>query len=775
MFNLSSLHQFAMTSFEGKNKGYDEVPAEAMKLRKTCVRLDLSLNKIDKLEPEFSKFSLLTSLRLRGNYLDTFPDPIFDLQALKILDLSNNTLSILPPEIACLPHLSELIMGQNIISEIPPEIGQMTNLVNFTFPANRLMTLPTEMSNLSALTCVDLSNNNFYEFPSVLGKLSNIRTLWLFHNNLYKLKGIDGKWFFTNCLIRSIPHELTCLTNLSELIIIRSRVNKFPKFLRQLPKLSNFILTDSLLTRGDLTIDNCCMLLDSNRLTSLHCVENDNVFSLSLKNNLIKRIPNTNELQSIEELDLTNNQIFQLEQNNLHPGLKRLSLASNKIITMHFPFLPSSLFTFLPHLHKFFADINQLSTLPTSLTLLHNLKELKLSHNLFTEIPPDVLALTTLTNLFMTHNLLSEIPSGITKLQNLQVVDLSCNNLTTINNIIPCNLIRSLSLSFNKNLDITPELTQMEHLEDVSYTGTVQLMKYPLDISFVKKLHRKRPQTIIHTPLLFLDSARCNQLKLPLSAPQFEENDCVCPVEIGTSNMCGVRDSMQDTMVAITNYLGVGFHFLSIFDGHIGINCSCFCASQFPECFASILTKDARLSIEDALTQVFKTINTRIDQAKFKDGTAANVVLVTPKQYFVANVGDSRCILVRRNSILTLNEDHTIVNADELQRVRSADGFIEKAKVNGEIVLTRTLGDLHCADVVECTPHISCYERAVDDVCVVLCCDGVFDVLSNEEVGEICRKKSNEPACVLAATIRDLAYSSGCKDNISCIVCKLVS
>lgn len=122
-----------------------------------------------------------------------------------------------------------------------------------------------------------------------------------------------------------------------------------------------------------------------------------------------------------------------------------------------------------------------------------------------------------------------------------------------------------------------------------------------------------------------------------------------------------------------------------------------------------------------------------------------------------------------------MNTDHTIRNPDELHRIRTADGFVEHSKVNGEVVLTRTLGDIQCASVCTCTPQITCQERGVDDVCIVLCCDGVFDVISNDTVGTICRQKSTEPAWVIASTIRDIAYNSGCKDNISVVICKLMS
>ncbi|EMD49329.1 leucine-rich repeat containing protein [Entamoeba histolytica HM-3:IMSS] len=845
------------TNLVAKSKGYTCIPNEIMKLKHSLKSLDLSLNQINSIEPSFSNFSLLTLLRLRGNNINKFPDPILDLQSLKCLDLSNNHITSIPPNIVCLNNLSELIMGQNNLTSLPKEIGIITTLVNITLPANNLKELPLEMCSLTKLTFVDLSNNNFDNFPQVLGKLSNIRTLWMFYNNLNKLKGIEGikhlnqlkllhnkftqipkqifnltelcsleldnnlirkippeikelkklkEIAFTDCLIQRIPEEIVSLSNLQELVIVRSRVNEFPRFLRKMPKISNLIITDSLITEVSCTLNNCCIILENNKLTEIKCTPNDNVFTLNLCNNHLKKIPNTTDLQTIHELYLTNNFIQQIEQTELHSNLKILTLASNKLTS--FPEkgisynklkelnlsnngisqLPNNLFTFLPYLKILKLGINQLTTIPTSLGILNQLEELNLSHNKLTEFPLNILKLTSLTNLYLTHNYICDLPKNLSQLNNLQVVDFSSNNIISALPLIKCTTIKSLSMAFNKNLHIPSELTLMKQLKNINFIGTLPEVKYPLNVNFIKQLNifeiscfntekrdRNKPQTIIHTPLLFLKSAYCNQLKLPLSSPQFEENSFECPVEIGISNMCGKRDSMQDTSVVITNFLGIGFHLLSLFDGHSGIYSSCFCASQFPNCFANILSKNPQQSIEDALIHSFKEMNQKINEYKFNDGTAANVVLITPQRYFIANVGDSRCILVKKDSIIILNEDHTINNPDEVQRIRKLNGFIDHSKVNGEIVLTRTLGDIQCSSVCSCIPQITCHERGIDDICIVLCCDGVFDVLSNELVGEICRKKSNESASVLSSLIRDIAYNNGCKDNISCIVCKLMS
>lgn len=56
---------------------------------------------------------------------------------------------------------------------------------------------------------------------------------------------------------------------------------------------------------------------------------------------------------------------------------------------------------------------------------------------------------------------------------------------------------------------------------------------------------------------------------------------------------------------------------------------------------------------------------------------------------------------------------------------------------------------------------------------IILACDGLWDVMSNEEVIDIV-KQVGSPAAA-AITIRDMAYQLGSSDNISVIVISLKS
>lgn len=83
-------------------------------------------------------------------------------------------------------------------------------------------------------------------------------------------------------------------------------------------------------------------------------------------------------------------------------------------------------------------------------------------------------------------------------------------------------------------------------------------------------------------------------------------------------------------------------------------------------------------------------------------------------------------------------------------------------------------------------PEITFTARSEEDECLILASDGLWDVMTNEEVGEVARhilrrrRRSlsmdvTSPAQVVADSLTDIAISRNSKDNISIIVVDLKS
>lgn len=91
-----------------------------------------------------------------------------------------------------------------------------------------------------------------------------------------------------------------------------------------------------------------------------------------------------------------------------------------------------------------------------------------------------------------------------------------------------------------------------------------------------------------------------------------------------------------------------------------------------------------------------------------------------------------------------MSEDHKPSLPEEMKRIVSAGGRVLYDRVNGELAMSRALGDFQyksnpdlpfSEQLVICIPDVSVHVRdfAKDEI-LVLACDGVWDVLSNSDV-----------------------------------------
>jgi len=105
------------------------------------------------------------------------------------------------------------------------------------------------------------------------------------------------------------------------------------------------------------------------------------------------------------------------------------------------------------------------------------------------------------------------------------------------------------------------------------------------------------------------------------------------------------------------------------------------------------------------------------------------------KMLHVGNVGDTRAVLCRNNTALRLTKDHKADDPDEAAMIKKRNGYIGRLKrVNGLLAVTRAFGDHLLKPPISVKPHFKSIEITSNDQFVVLACDGVWDVMKDEEV-----------------------------------------
>ncbi|DBA70974.1 TPA: hypothetical protein ACH3X2_011414 [Trebouxia sp. C0005] len=131
-------------------------------------------------------------------------------------------------------------------------------------------------------------------------------------------------------------------------------------------------------------------------------------------------------------------------------------------------------------------------------------------------------------------------------------------------------------------------------------------------------------------------------------------------------------------------------------------------------------------------------------------GCTAVVALIEGQTLLVANAGDSRCVVSESGKAVAMSYDHKPTDAAEHSRIIKAGGYVMDGRVNGSLNLSRAIGDMEYKQ----TSHLSAAEQAVTafpDVrqiqlgssseFMILACDGIWDVLNNQQAVDFVRQR----------------------------------
>ena len=144
-------------------------------------------------------------------------------------------------------------------------------------------------------------------------------------------------------------------------------------------------------------------------------------------------------------------------------------------------------------------------------------------------------------------------------------------------------------------------------------------------------------------------------------------------------------------------------------------------------------------------------------------GTTCTALLLQDGYGFSAHVGDSRLYLIRKRGIFLMSEDHSAV----MELVTAGTLTLEQARQHPDKnVITRSLGGREQVEV-STWPHplpLLAEDR------FLLCSDGMYDQIEDEEICGIVSSQSPADAC---RQLVDIARQRGGGDNISVAVVAL--
>lgn len=166
------------------------------------------------------------------------------------------------------------------------------------------------------------------------------------------------------------------------------------------------------------------------------------------------------------------------------------------------------------------------------------------------------------------------------------------------------------------------------------------------------------------------------------------------------------------------------------------------------------LIKDA--DSETLISRMLDAANRRLFEAMYavggKPGMGTTVVGVvfSDRVALVFNVGDSRAYTIRKNSLIQLSRDDTLDVRRGTSRARSH-------------ALTQSLGGSTKPQSLQ--PHLQ-HVLLEDDDALLLCSDGLTDMIEEDEIAGILIRHAENPAKQLIAA----ALDAGGEDNITVII-----
>ncbi|KAL7077965.1 hypothetical protein ACQ4LE_003451 [Meloidogyne hapla] len=222
---------------------------------------------------------------------------------------------------------------------------------------------------------------------------------------------------------------------------------------------------------------------------------------------------------------------------------------------------------------------------------------------------------------------------------------------------------------------------------------------------------------------------------------------------IGSSSMQGWRINMEDAHVHLLELENdPTAAYFSVFDGHGGSHVAKLASRYLHK---QIAQSEAYLQgrISDALIEGFLDFDEKMledDGLKDVSGSTAVVVLIKDNCIYCANAGDSRAVVSVAGLAVPLSTDHKPSNEEESRRIFAAGGWVEFNRVNGNLALSRALGDFAFKtnktlsareQVVTACPEVEICTITDEHEFILLACDGIWDVMSSQEVIDFCRTR----------------------------------
>ncbi|KAK4541003.1 hypothetical protein LTR36_008372 [Oleoguttula mirabilis] len=291
------------------------------------------------------------------------------------------------------------------------------------------------------------------------------------------------------------------------------------------------------------------------------------------------------------------------------------------------------------------------------------------------------------------------------------------------------------------------------------------------------------------------------------------------------------RGSLAESVTALSETSSQGVvetdnGYFAIFDGHAGTFAADWCGKKVHILLEDVIRKHPNTPIPELLDMTFTSVDQQLEKLPLKNSGCTAVIAVLRwedripnsasatgstaiapatvtaideqrsnaqgsqdavatgdklrqaasrnRVLYTANVGDARIVLCRSGKALRLSYDHKGSDENEGKRIAGAGGLILNNRVNGVLAVTRALGDAYMKDLVTGHPYTT--ETVIQpdlDEFLILACDGLWDVCSDQEAVDLVRNVHDPQAA--SRILVDHALARFSTDNLSIMVVRFDS
>eukprot|EP00123_Amoebidium_parasiticum_P010039 comp19854_c0_seq1/m.23955 comp19854_c0_seq1/g.23955 ORF comp19854_c0_seq1/g.23955 comp19854_c0_seq1/m.23955 type:complete len:380 (-) comp19854_c0_seq1:19-1158(-) len=276
----------------------------------------------------------------------------------------------------------------------------------------------------------------------------------------------------------------------------------------------------------------------------------------------------------------------------------------------------------------------------------------------------------------------------------------------------------------------------------------------------------------------------------------------------GVASKMGRRATMEDrhlTDVPVGPYMRL----FAVLDGHGGNDCADYAALHLPDHLRTALgvvvgdTVEERVrgALHCAMVQTDRAFarategleeNTAADPPSSRAGTTVCAALIVGRgpgdfSVAVANAGDSGAVLGREHGAVWLTTEHKpgvqvereriiqeggrVIKVRGVDRVRKSDPALDDPHPRVQLSVSRGLGDVTFKDPPLVSPHpdVSYTVLGPSDRWLVMACDGVWDVMDENDVVSVCRMHGVDAQAAAEAIVSE-AQHRGSGDNMTSLV-----